>query len=719
MRWMLRLAAGLLVVAATPLAHSAHTAVRLVLSHTAVRPGETVWAGIQMQMEPAWHTYWENSGDSGLPTHIDWNLPASVNAGTTLWPVPERYETAGLVTYGYQGETFLLVPLSIGPTAAAGSLELKAKVSWLECIAEQCVPESRAVTAQLTVGADSRPSPDAKLFDTWRAKLPQPKPNNFARAWWDADGGSEGVRPLVIEWPSSAPLSGADFYGTSTNAVVRTAVQKLDAPSGRVRIRKEVEKPDNGGWPAELTGLLVEKPAGAAAVGSVVTLPIQSSGTGADSPALTAAGSGTGPASGRTSLLFSLGAAFLGGLILNLMPCVLPVIALKIFGFVAQSKESPARVRRLGLIYLLGVVTSFVVLAGCVIGLKSVGKQVSWGMQFGDARFLVIMTTLATVVALNLFGLFEVNLGGGTLTKASELASREGAGGAFFNGVLATLLSTPCSAPFLAGALGFAFAQSPLVILLTFVTIGLGLALPYVALSFQPGWLRFLPKPGVWMEHFKHAMGFPMLATAVWLFTLTVDHYGDVLWLGFFLVLVALALWVYGQFVQRGESRRGLALGIVAVLLATAYGYGLERKQHWRQPRPPTPAGAGEEILKEGPDGIEWHRWSPERVQKARAEGRPILVDFTAKWCTTCNVNKNTSIEIDSVRKKLKEINAVALLGDYTLVPDNITQELARFGRAAVPLVLVYPKDAAKPPVELPAVLTPGIVLEALDKASR
>ena len=398
------------------------------------------------------------------------------------------------------------------------------------------------------------------------------------------------------------------------------------------------------------------------------------------------------------------------------MPCVLPVIALKIFGFVAQAHEAPARVRKLGIIYGLGVLFSFLILAGIVIGVQSAGRLASWGMQFGNPYFLVGMVVLVTLVALNLFGLFEVTLGGGAMGSASELASKEGASGAFFNGILATALATPCSAPFLAGALGFAFAQPAPVIVLMFLSVGAGLAAPYVILSFQPAWLKFLPKPGAWMERFKNAMGFPMLATAIWLLSLVSRHYGTggVLWIGIFLVFVALAAWTWGEFVQRGTKRKGLAMLLSLTFLAGGYVLALEKQLHWRTP-PTITAGK----IQIEPGGIAWQPWSRDAVDKARAERRPVFVDFTADWCVTCQANKKTSIEIESVRKKLEEIGAITLLGDYTLVPDDITQELKRFGRAAVPLVLVYPKDPAKPPVELPAILTPGIVLDALNNAAK
>jgi thiol:disulfide interchange protein len=708
------------------------TATRLVLSHQTARPGETVWAGVQFRLEPGWHIYWENSGDSGIPTRVEWAPTSGLTVGELRWPMPERFEEAGLVTYGYSSSVVLLAPIAIASNAASGPLTLKAKVSWMEC-AKTCVPGSAPISATLTIGPETRPGSESGLLDQWQPRMPLGKPEDFARAWWEKPASAEPVRPLVIEWPVQLKTTAADFYAfTLSNATLRSSAEPIEAPAGRVRVRKEVEKQD-GDWPQKIRGLLIERretePRQAA---FQVTLSVAEgpSGPGGAGDVARAPGQDNAVATGdRTSgaefsqspLVLWFGYAFLGGLILNLMPCVLPVIALKIFGFVAQSQDAPGRVRKLGLVYLCGVLVSFLVLAGLVIGLKSLGKQASWGMQFSDARLLVILTTLVMLVALNLFGIFEVTLGGGTMSAASNLAAKEGASGAFFNGVLATVLSTPCSAPFMASALGFAFAKqtSNLAMTLIFLSIGLGLAFPYVVLSFQPRWLKFLPKPGPWMEKFKVLMGFPMLATAVWLFTLTSAYYQDVLWLGFFLVIVALAAWVFGQFVQHGQTRRPLAVAMTLLLLAVGYGYGLETKQRWRTPQPPSHAGGEDEIIQEGPDGIQWRRWSPVRIQQARAQGRPVFVDFTAKWCVTCNLNKNTSIEIDSVRKKLKEINALPLLGDYTAFPPEITEELQRFGRAAVPLVLVYPKDPSKPPVELPALLTPGIVLDALDQAAK
>jgi thiol:disulfide interchange protein len=322
-------------------------------------------------------------------------------------------------------------------------------------------------------------------------------------------------------------------------------------------------------------------------------------------------------------------------------------------------------------------------------------------MQFGDPKFTIGFTVLVTLVAVNLFGVFEVAIGGRVMGAAGDLASKHGASGAFFNGVLATLLATPCTAPFLSVALGFAFAQRAPLIVLFFLTVGAGLAMPYVLLSWYPAWLKWLPKPGAWMERFKIAMGFPMLATAVWLSSLVTDFYGErSWWLGMFLVLLVAAAWVYGEFVQRGRRRKGPAFAVVLALVGLAYFWALEGKLRWRFPLDETTQA--EAPLKNAPAGYTWRRWSPEAVKKARAEGRVVIVDFTAKWCITCNTIVKPAFEKPAVGEKLSEVQAVALVADYTLYPPAIAEELERFDRAGVPLVVVYPRDPAAAPIILP-----------------
>jgi thiol:disulfide interchange protein DsbD len=706
-------------------AHAAHTQARLILAADTARPGDTVLAGVDLKMEPGWHTYWKNPGAAGYATKVEWQLPPGVTAGDIQWPLPEKLPPAEVTTYGYDDEVVLLVPLKLAADLKPGPLDLKAKVSWLEC-KEACIPGSGSVEATLNIGTETKPSADAALIESWQGKVPKPGNHLSARTWWEKPA-SDDTRPLIIELHLPDGAGGnVDFYPyASEDFEVQAATEDLSDKAGIVELRRTVKK-YSGDWPREISGVIVTE-TGNSRTGFEVKSPIadQVPAVGETISAQTPPESSTGvppvraggtPALPLQPLWRMLLYAFIGGLILNIMPCVLPVIALKILGFVGESRSDPRHVRKLGLVYAFGVLVSFLALAAVVIGVKAAGHHAGWGMQFGSPVFVVCLTTLVMLVALNLFGVFEVTLGGRALDAAGGLASKHGPAGAFFNGVLATVLATPCTAPFLSIALGFAFVQSAPVILLIFLAVGAGLAAPYVVLSWNPAWLKFLPKPGAWMEKFKIAMGFPMLATAVWLFNLAAGSYGkSVLWLGVFLVLVAFAAWIFGEFVQRGRARRGVALAVVLILLVGGYAFALENQLRWRKPVAEADATGS---LKESADGIDWQRWNPEAVAKARSEGRPVIVDFTADWCLTCQVNKKTSIEIPSVRAKLKSLNAVALLGDYTRFPDNITAELNRFNRAGVPLVLVYLKNPEAQPIVLPEILTPGIVLDALDRAA-
>jgi thiol:disulfide interchange protein DsbD len=715
-------------------AHAAHTQARLVLSADTAKPGDIIWVGVDLKMEPGWHTYWKNPGAAGMATKIEWQLPPGVTAGEIQWPLPEKLPPIEVTTYGYDNEVILLVPLKLAADLKPGPLDLKAKVSWLEC-KEACVPGSGDVEATLNIGNETKPAADAKAIDFLKNKIPQPIGISgwlVSASWGKTTNYDTRQLYIILSGPKfsrigyiSAPF---DFYFLpDASDQLEIEPTKLECGSSWIVLHAVVKK-ISGEWPKEISGVIVEQNTSRQRTGFEVKLPIADQAPAGETiSASSESRTDVAPVSNSSDQNMETGKmpvlplmllyAFIGGLILNIMPCVLPVIALKILGFVGESRSDPRHVRKLGLVYALGVLVSFLALAAVVIGVKAAGHRAGWGMQFGSPIFVVCLTTLVMLVALNLFGVFEVNLGGRALDAAGGLASKHGAAGAFFNGVLATVLATPCTAPFLSIALGFAFAQKAPVILLMFLAVGVGLAAPYVVLSWNPAWLKFLPKPGAWMEKFKIAMGFPMLATAVWLFNLAAGSYGkSVLWLGIFLVLVAFAAWIFGEFVQRGRARKSVALASVLILLVGGYAFALENQLNWRAPMTPADATAS---LKESPDGIAWQRWSPDAVAKARSEGRPVIVDFTADWCLTCQVNKKTSIEIPSVRAKLKECNATALLGDYTHFPDNITTELNRFNRAGVPLVLVYPKNPDASPMVLPEILTPGIVLDALNRAGR
>ncbi len=706
-------------------APTSHTTVELLLPVESARPGDTILAAIRLRMETGWHTYWKNSGESGAPTEIEWQLPSGVTAGEIQWPTPERLEAEGLTTFIHHDEATLLIPLKLSADLKPGALELKAKVSWIECKDQDlCVPGDATVSANLIIGNESKPSASSTIIEAAQAKLPQPATALGVTSAWE-EATTNDTRHLLLEWPVKSAVSEIHFFPyASEDFEVGLKPTRLPVDASRIALGLQVKK-ISVNWPDKISGVLIQKIGGKEQSFEITLTP--SIGAPASGPAAQPAKTNASAVqiTGTTthfqiriddSLFINLLLALVGGLILNLMPCVLPILSLKILSIVNQRGAPASHARKHALVYTLGVLVSFWALAGLVIA----GRLASWGEQFQDPRFVVIMTVLMTLVGLNLFGLFEVILPGATINKASELTAKEGLSGAFFNGVLAVVLGASCVAPVLAAAVGWAISQPPLIILLSFSMIGLGLALPFVLLSFFPALQRLLPKPGAWMEKFKIAMGFPMLATAAWLLAQTADHFGPggPLWVGLFLVLLALAMWIYGEFHQRGSKRRGLAAIIALVVAVGSYAWALESQLHWRNP-PANVPGTQNAAPANADSGIAWQPWSTDAVAKARAEGRPVLVDFTANWCLTCQLNKKTSLEIDSVRAKLKAINAVALLGDYTRKNPDITAELKRFERAGVPLVLVYPKDAIQPPQLLPTVLTPSIVLEALDAAAK
>jgi thiol:disulfide interchange protein DsbD len=671
------------------------TQTRLILSTEQARPGQTIWAGVELKMPPPWHTYWRNGGDAGGATTINWSLPDGLSAGDIQWPVPQKAtDSAGglsLVTYGYKEDVVLLVPIQLAATLQPGSLTLRASVNWMEC-SDVCVLGHSEVSHALTIGNQDKPSADAPAIEDWRKRLPKTDLSVPAKASWENLAPGD-TRAVIIQWNS--PDKPADFYPYAAKDF--TVDGKTDVLQGEgIRLRKIVNK-SSGQWPDHLAGLLVGKTDSPNPIAIEVNLPI-----GGGPPA---AKPSAAPAATRPLLLMLL-FGVVGGLILNVMPCVLPVIALKVLGFVNQSKESPERVRRLGLVYGLGVLVSFLVLAGLAIAAKRAGQLANWGDAFRNPQFQVVLTVLITLIALNLFGVFEITLSGRIMGTASHLTSRQGYPGAFFNGVLATLLATPCTAPFLTAALAFAFTQSAMVTILVFLSIGGGLALPFVAICWHPQLLKVLPKPGAWMEQFKTVMGFPMLGTAFWLMWVSAKNEDDLLWFGLFLVVLSLAAWVWGAFVQRALHRPAVAAAICLLILLLDYSVILEGQMHWR-----LPANAH-------PGGIDWQVWSPPAVTRAQEEGHPVLVDVTAKSCATCKLNEFSSLNIASVRAKLRQIGAVCLRADYTHEDPEIGRMLREFDRPGVPLVLVYSKQSDKQPRVLPGFLTPSIVLNALNAAA-
>ncbi len=421
------------------------------------------------------------------------------------------------------------------------------------------------------------------------------------------------------------------------------------------------------------------------------------------------------------NIFYFLGFAMVGGFILNFMPCVLPVIAIKVMSFLEQADEEPGRVRALGLVFTAGIISAFLALAAIVLAVRAAGQSVGWGFQFQYPGFIIGMCVIVLLLSLSLFGLFYVSMSAGQ-DELDQLASREGYLGTFFKGVLATTLSTPCTAPFLGAALGFAFAQPPLVVLGIFFASGLGMSLPYLVLTAQPRWMKFLPKPGAWMEKFKESMGFVMLATVIWLLGVLASQVGSegVMWTSFFLLTVSLSAWIVSRFTDLGSSSAQKVKVWSMAALVSALGFylfiylqpsimlGLTNSKTGVEKR---------EVVKTGSE-IEWTPFSVEALNKALNENKTVFLDFTADWCLTCKVNEKTVIETDAVRGKLKELNVLPMKADWTNRDPDITKLLSRFERSGVPLYVVFPAGRPAEPHPLPdGILTQDLVLDALDKA--
>lgn len=709
----------------------AQSEVRLVLDQGTVKPRGVARIAVEMKVFPGWHVYWRNPsalGGVGSPPKVDWTLPPGIKAGPIQWPVPQHLEDPAGDSPGYTGTVWLLVPLEIGESVPPGEVTLRAKVSWQEC-EHECVLGRTNLEARIKIGPKSVPSFESGRFVAAEALLPRLGTNLEMSARWDGPPVRAEGRLLVIEWAAEA-ASGTFFPFENKSLPLDGKPQPSSKLNGHLQVRHLVDASE-GAWPSTASGLVVVDAPGLGRVGYEVSLAI------AEATRNSSSGIAPSSMSSLATVIPMLGLAFLGGLILNIMPCVLPVLALKILGFVRQAGSEPRKVRRLGLYYGAGVVTSFLILAVVALAVQAAGSIAGWSTAFQNPQFRVILCVLLVLVALNLFGVFEVNLSGAALdettrftrralmgplamlrgesatavwvqgTEGAEILQQEGPLGAFFNGVLAAVLATPCTAPMLSAAITFAFTQPPAILVLIFLTVGLGLASPFVVLCWRPQWLKWMPKPGSWMVRFKVAMGFPILGTGVWIFWFTAGRMGDagVLWLGLFLVVISAAAWVWGEFYQRGGGSVR-AVWVAALLVAGAYFGILEGQLQWR-------SSVGHRAPK-----LSWQTWSPAAVEAARRAGHPVLVDFTADNCLNCQLNKRTSIEIESTRERLKKYGVLLFEGDYTDANPAIAEELRRHGRRGVPLVLVYSRTLAQEPRELPTILTPSLVHEALDWAA-
>ncbi|WGM37813.1 thioredoxin family protein [Caulobacter sp. NIBR1757] len=669
-----------------------HLKIELVAQDASVAPGTTAYVALRQDIDAGWHTYWRNPGDSGEPPKLTWTLPAGWTAGEFVWATPKTLPFGPLTNYGYSGEVILPVPIAVPANARPGPVTLEAVVDVLVC-EKICIPETGKVSVTLTV-ADGAPKPDARWGASVAAALAAaPKPAGLTATF-------ENGKTLTLA-VAGAPLKGADMSGAwffpfqgvwIDHAKAQTAERGSDGLTLTLTPGYAFE---SGKPPAVMDGVLVVGDKAYEISATPGPAPAGVSGLG---PPPGAKGEGTGAAP-KTGLLIAALTAFLGGLILNLMPCVFPVLSMKAASLARHAHETRAA-RRQGLAYGAGVVATFLILAGVLIGLQLAGQQVGWGFQLQSPPVVGVLGLLMLAVALNMSGVFEI--GTSVQGVGSGLAAKGGLSGAFFTGVLAVVVASPCTAPFMAGALGFTIGQPPIVVLAVFLALSLGFAAPFVALAFAPGLLRRLPKPGAWMDTLRKVLAFPMYGAAAWLLWV-LSQQTDAAGLAVALMGLltgAFALWLWG--LGPKAWRQGLAL----LLLAGAVALVLQPDSA----APRTGESAASAVLPS-------EAWSEERVAALRAEGKVVFVNFTAAWCVSCQVNDKVALSTDEVAKALTAANGVYLKADWTNRNPEIAAALAEHGRAGVPLYLVY-GPASETPQVLPQLLTPGMVAGALKKAA-
>ncbi len=666
----------------------------LLADTSAIVPGKSFTVGLLLRMAPGWHTYWAFSGDAGLPTELKWKLPSGWKVGEIQWPIPlKTIDPGDIETYGYENEVLLMQEITPAQKLDGPVAKLSAQVNWLVC-EKICIPGSATPQLQVPVSTTNQPA-NSELFARYRRLLPQNWPeSNVASANWSRVG--RDLR-LKITSESLAKYPALDFFPSPGPDVVVGHPIIESRNRNEVIFRVPIESSEKN--PSSIVGLIVfsQQPNG------------EDRSAWRISAAPTVSAANTPPARGIfTFLLFG----FLGGIILNLMPCVLPVISLKIFGFIQQAGQSRRKVLRSGIAFTVGIFAWFVGLAVLLIALKGAGRDVTWGgFQFTNAYFVLALSAIVLVFALNLFGVFEISLPQSMTRGLLSTAERKDDLGSFFQGVFATVLATPCTAPFLGTALGFAFSQSPAVILAMFVAIAAGMSAPYLLLSAQPAWLRFLPKPGPWMLHVKQFMGFLLLATLLFLLYVLGAQRGleGAIWASCFLLVISVACWMKGAFVlpTASAATRSVVLVLMLVLVLGSSVYFIGGKFR-----------SANAALADSRLRGDWQAFTPDRLQAELDQGHSVFVDFTAAWCLTCKFNEANVLESTEVREAFQRHAIVKLKADWTNGDPVITKLLQRFGRPGVPLYVLYPGKNEEP-IVFPEVLTKAMVLERLETAAR
>ncbi len=643
-----------------------HLAIRLVAETSQPKAGSEVTLALDTRPQANWHGYWSNPGDAGFPAKLDWTLPQGMKAGALAYPVPGTLLIAGLMNYVYETPYAPLVTLTVPAGLAAGTkLPVRLKMDYLVCTSTVCVPEQATLSTDLIVGDGTITAETRAQFDTWRRAIPRPLD---AKATWQV---TDGVAKIAIPYPASAPLSDAYFFPLTTGAIDYAAPQTVTRSGDTLIVSTKATK---GGQP--LDGVLRIGGGSALAVSAVPGV-VAAGGT---------AGGSAAAADWWQTAVIAFGGAVLGGLILNIMPCVFPILSLKALSL-ARGHLDEGAARREALAYAGGVIAVCLALGGLILALRAGGSAVGWAFQLQDPRVVIVLLLLTVALALNLAGLFEI-------PTPRFVNQAGGVGGAFATGALAAFIATPCTGPFMGAALGAALVLPWGAALAVFAGLGLGLALPFLALGFVPAFRRALPKPGAWMETFRHILSIPMWLTALalaWVLGRQAGVDGLTLGLGAALAL-ALVLWVSGR-----RQSRGLGFGAVASIALIVIAAASASLVH---PAPVQAAGAA---------AAKADAFSEKKLADLRAQGRPVFAYFTADWCLTCKVNEAAAIDTDATRDAFAKKNVAVLVGDWTDGDATLGRFIEQHKRAGVPLYLYYAPGAAEPQV-LPQILTPGVL---------
>lgn len=644
-----------------------------------VRAGQTILLGLRIDHQPHWHTYWKNPGDSGLPTMLEWQLPPGFQAGEIRWPTPRKLPLGPLVNYGYEDTLLLPVEVMVPADFQAPALDVKLRAEWLVC-KDVCIPESGEFALRLP--AQAATAGQAALFEATRAATPMAVPGATGQA--EVKGGVLHLQlsGLPVAWQGAK----LEFF-PETAGVIQNAARPVARWEAGRWIAEVALDPQRSESPQLMPAVFTAPGQGA---GVQVTLPVSGTWPAVAAPgAIAAETSLTPPLPDADPLGLPLAIAFalVGGLLLNLMPCVFPVLSLKVLGF-ARHRGDRRHLLAGGLAYTGGVVASFVALAALLLALRAGGEQLGWGFQLQSPMFVAALAALFTLIGLNLAGLFEV--GNLLPDRWATAQARHPLVDSALTGILAVAVAAPCTAPFMGASLGFAITLPPVQALIVFAALGLGMALPYLAASAFPAVARALPRPGAWMATFRTLMAFPMFGTVVWLLWvlgLQIGVDGSAAMLGA-LVVLALAAWALGSPGQSGRTRIVVG-GFSVVLLAGALAWVVPALRA----EPPAASSAGSATSAE----TGWQAWSAARVAEATAEGRPVFVDFTAAWCVTCQVNKRSTLSRAEIEAAFAEKRVLLLRADWTRRDPAITAELARLGRSGVPVYALYAPGQSAP----------------------